>query len=61
MMLHASESAVPGPDGKIPTADSNISMRRIPAWSIAGSGSRRVGNGGMPIEMDERERNTVVW
>lgn len=46
---------------KIPKADSNTSIVRIIAWITAGMESRRVGSGGIPNEMEEREKNTVVW
>jgi hypothetical protein len=57
VMLHASSASA----GKTPTADSNARRRRIPAWMIAGRGRRRAGRGGTPIEIDDRERKTVVW
>jgi hypothetical protein len=47
--------------GKKPTADSNTSASRIKPCKIAGRGRNRGGNGGIPSDMDERERNTVVW
>jgi hypothetical protein len=55
-ILHASSSF-----GKNPMADSTASTRRMHACRIAGSGRNRAGSGGMPMEMDEREKKTVVW
>jgi len=47
-------------EGKKPTADSSDSASNITAWNIEGKGSRRMGNGGIPMDMEDLERNTVV-
>lgn len=46
---------------KIPTADSYASVNKITSWTMAGSGRSRVGRGGIPKDMEERDINTVVW
>jgi hypothetical protein len=56
MMLSASDSAE-----KNPTADSNVNISRIRACRMAGRGSKRDGRGGMPIDIEDREKNTVIW
>lgn len=58
-MLHASFAE--GSDGNMPTVDSNVRVRNMITWIIAGREMSRVGRAGTPREMDDRERNTVVW
>ena len=47
--------------GRTPTADSRLRNTRMRDWRTAGRGSRISGNGGIPTEMEEREKNTKVW
>jgi hypothetical protein len=56
MMLRPSESSE-----KMPTADSNPSVSRMKPCRIDGNARKRGGSGGMPREMEEREKNTKVW
>lgn len=46
---------------KIPTEDSNAKIRSIADCRSAGSGRRRVGRAGIPREIEDREKKTVVW
>lgn len=46
---------------KNPTADSTARASRITPWKIAGRGNKAGGRGGSPIDIDDREKNTVVW
>lgn len=46
---------------KIPTADSKARVVKMTAWTIAGTDRSLAGIGGIPINIQERERNTVVW
>lgn len=46
---------------KIPTADSKARVVKMTAWTIAGIDRSFAGIGGIPINIQERERNTVVW
>jgi hypothetical protein len=56
VILRPSESA-----GKNPMADSDASVSRIKPCKMEGSERKRDGSGGRPMEIDEREKNTVVW
>ncbi len=56
IMLSPSESSE-----KKPTADSYASDRRIKHCTMEGKESSRAGSGGSPIDIEEREKNTVVW
>lgn len=44
-----------------PMYDSNARSVRITPWRIEGAGSSAVGRGGMPKEIEDREKKTVVW
>lgn len=55
-MLRPSASAE-----KKPTADSKIKASNTSACTIAGRGNRRDGRGGTPIEIEDRDKKTVVW
>ena len=46
---------------KIPAADSMANRVRISACTNAGAGRSLAGRGGSPREIEEREKNTVVW
>lgn len=46
---------------KIPTADSKARMVKMTAWTIAGRDRSLAGIGGIPINIQEREKKTVVW
>jgi hypothetical protein len=48
-------------EGKNPTADSKVKVSSMADWRNAGSDSRRAGRGGSPIDIEDREKNTVVW
>lgn len=45
---------------KKPTADSYASATRIPNWMIAGAGKKCSGKAGIPNEIEERDRKTVI-
>lgn len=47
--------------GKNPTADSNAKATSITDCRMAGSAMSRDGSGGRPIDMEDREKKTVVW
>lgn len=55
MILSPSES----PE-KNPTADSKIRASSIDPCRTAGRGSSAVGRGGIPIDIEDLEKNTVV-
>ena len=42
-------------------ADSYIKAEKIINWMIAGKGISRAGSAGIPRDIDDRERKTVVW
>jgi hypothetical protein len=56
VMLRPSASAE-----KNPKADSNVSVSRMKPWRIDGNARKRGGSGGIPREMEEREKKTKVW
>lgn len=47
--------------GKNPTADSYVKVSSIADWTNAGSDNKGAGRGGSPIDIEDREKNTVVW
>ena len=49
------------PSPKNPMADSYIKAEKIINWMIAGKGISRAGSAGIPRDIDDRERKTVVW
>jgi len=62
-MLVASTSSPfdPSPGPKMPLADSNVNNNRIQNWMVDGTGRNRRGRGGMPSDIDDRERKTFDW
>ena len=54
-MLRLSDSSP-----KMPTADSYIKTKKIRDWIIAGKDISRIGSAGMPRDIDDLERKTVV-
>ena len=55
-MLKLSDSSL-----KTPMADSYIKIKKIRHWITAGNDISRVGSAGIPSDIDDRERKTVVW
>ena len=49
------------PSPKTPTADSKPRKSMMKPWSRAGRKSKREGSGGIPMEIEDREKKTVVW
>ena len=49
------------PDSNIPFALSSKSTMSTHSWIIAGDQRNLYGRGGIPREMEEREKNTDVW
>ena len=46
---------------KNPIADSYIKAKKIINWTIAGKDISCAGSAGIPRDIDDRERKTVVW
>ena len=55
-MLKLSDSSL-----KTPMADSYVKVKKIRHWIMAGNDISRVGSAGIPSDIDDRERKTVVW
>ena len=49
------------PTGTIPMPDSSERSNNMKNCTIAGRDNNRSGRGGIPREIDERERKTVAW
>ena len=45
---------------KTPTADSYIKVKKTKNWIMAGKDISRTGSAGMPMDIDAREKNTMV-
>lgn len=46
---------------KSPTADSYIKAKNIRHWVMAGKDINRTGSAGIPRDIADREKKTVVW
>ena len=46
---------------KNPMADSYIKVKKITDCMIAGKGISHAGSAGIPRDIDDRERKTVIW
>ena len=46
---------------KIPIADSYIKVKKMRHWKTAGKDISRTGSAGIPRDIDDLERKTVVW
>ena len=55
-MLRLSDSSP-----KIPMADSYIKTKKMKHWMIAGKDISRTGSAGIPRDIADREKKTVVW
>ena len=55
-MLRLSDSSP-----KIPMADSYIKVKKTKHWMMAGKGISRTGSAGIPRDIADREKKTVVW
>ena len=55
-MLRLSDSSP-----KIPMADSYINVKKMKHWMMAGNGISRTGSAGIPRDIEDREKKTVVW
>jgi hypothetical protein len=55
-MLRLSESSP-----KIPMADSYIKVMKMKHWTMAGKDISRTGSTGIPRDIADREKKTVVW
>ena len=46
---------------KIPIADSYIKVKKMKHWTMAGKDISRTGSAGIPRDIEDREKKTVVW
>jgi hypothetical protein len=60
MLMRRNTKPTPYSSENIPTADSKTRVMRMRNWMIPGRGSKDEGRGGIPRDIEEREKKTVV-